>query len=83
MDIEIIKKIASSVESFSDPLELLGRDIGYDEFMDWLEIAESEEDLGISSLEATLIQFEKFGYTEHCEIIRIKIKSLKTKRNED
>jgi len=82
MNIDSIKEAA--IEAiYEDPLDLLGRDINYDEFMDWLEIAEDEEDLGISSLEAAKIQFEKFGYDHHVRIIDIKIKSLKNKRDEE
>ena len=67
----------TSINKWDDPLELLkdeaGRNITYDEFMDWLDIADEEDDLGLSSFQAVQERLIKYGHLEHAKVVQVKI----------
>lgn len=67
------------IDKWDDPLELLGHDISYDEFMDWLEIADEEDDLGLTSLQATQERLIKYGHLEHAKVVQVKIDKILNK----
>ena len=61
---------------WDDPLGLLGKDIGYDQFVDWLSIADDEQDKGLASLKATHEKLIKYGHTQHAKIVELKINRI-------
>ena len=74
---DLVNESMEQLDKYEDPLELLGKDISYDDFMSWLEIADEEEDSALKSLEGVLESLIKFGHRHHAQIVRIKIKSMK------
>lgn len=80
MTSEAINKMKAQIDRYDDPLELIGRNISYDDFVDWLDIVDEVEETvedKIKALKDTRKQFEKYNYRHHVEIITVKIKSYK------
>lgn len=59
-----------------DPLELIGHDISYDDFMDWLDLADGEEDLGLESLQGVYDALLRFRHYDHAEVVKIKMNGI-------
>lgn len=68
------KEIDKLDEAYQDLIkpESLVKDMSYDEFMEWLELGTKED------IQAALKRFEETesGMQHHCEIMRIKLKSM-------
>lgn len=74
-----INEALDNCEKYKDPLNLLGKNISFDEFVDWLEIALDEEDGGLESLQAVYDRLLKFGHNNHASIVKIYIKRIENK----
>ena len=74
-----INEAIDNCEKYQDPLNLLGKNISFDDFVDWLEIALDEEDGGLESLQAVYDRLLKFGHDKYAKITKVYIKRIKDK----
>ena len=57
------------VESYDDPLALLGHNVSFDNFTDWLDIAKEEDDEGLESYKAVFEKLISFNHFEHASVV--------------
>ena len=77
VNVKEIDEVESAYSTFSDPRNIT-KDMTYDDFMDWLDLSRSEQDIV-----SAIVAFEKVGLKEHVKIMKQYLKDNYGDKKED